>query len=113
MRDIALPILLTQVRHCLHCRILQVSLEELREQFDSEASASAKDPQRFARNFLEYACFKALAVANQGTDPPLRDQGFRRLTYDMMLAWETPKASQKPATKVREKEKFQSRHIQC
>ncbi|GAQ78421.1 hypothetical protein KFL_000130030 [Klebsormidium nitens] len=86
---------------CRQCaKILQVGLEELREQFESEASAAAKEPQRFARNFLEYACFKALAVANQGTDPPLRDPGFRRLTYDMMVAWETPKASQKPVTKI-------------
>lgn len=72
-------------------KILDVSMDELRHNFDSEASESIKHPSNYAKNFLEYCCFRALAVSTQVTGY-LADTKFRRLTFDMMLAWEAPSA---------------------
>jgi len=47
------------------CRVLLLRPEELKENFEEEAPASAKDSSRYARNFLEYCCFRALAVGTQ------------------------------------------------
>ncbi|CAI5501297.1 unnamed protein product [Closterium sp. Naga37s-1] len=69
--------------------------EELKANFEEEAPASAREPARYARNFLEYCCFRALAVATQVTEH-LKDKDFRRWTFDMMLAWEAPGASNQP-----------------
>ncbi|GLJ11169.1 hypothetical protein SUGI_0145240 [Cryptomeria japonica] len=80
-------------------RILLLSTEDLQQQFETEASDFIKHPSRYARNFLEYCCFKALAVATQLTDH-VSDKGFRRLTFDMMLAWEAPAMTSKPLLKV-------------
>lgn len=80
-------------------RILMLSPDELQSHFDSEASASAKEPNRYARNLLEYCCFRALAVATQVSDH-LRDKDFRRWTFDMMLAWEVPAATSPAGAKV-------------
>eukprot|EP01018_Ginkgo_biloba_P026955 Gb_01320 [translate_table: standard] len=80
-------------------RILLLSTEDLLQHFETEASDSVKHPSRYARNFLEYCCFRALAVATQITDH-LSDKDFRRLTFDMMLAWEAPGATSKPLLKV-------------
>lgn len=80
-------------------RTLLLSTEDLQQHFETEASDSIKHPSRYARNFLEYCCFKALAVATQLTDH-LSDKNFRRLTFDMMLAWETPATTSKPLLKV-------------
>ncbi|KDP20129.1 hypothetical protein JCGZ_05898 [Jatropha curcas] len=87
------------VRRC--SKILGVSTTELQESFNMEASDSIKHPSRYARNFLEYCSFRALAVSIQVTDH-LTDRKFRRLTYDMMLAWETPAASSQPFVNVDE-----------
>ncbi|KAJ4945393.1 hypothetical protein NE237_016336, partial [Protea cynaroides] len=81
------------VRRC--SKILDISMEELRENFDSGASDSIKHPSRFARNFLEYCCFRALALSTRMIGN-LADKRFRRLTYDMMLAWEAPGAASQP-----------------
>lgn len=80
-------------------RTLILSTEDLQQHFETEASESIKHPSRYARNFLEYCCFKALAVATQLTDH-LSDKNFRRLTFDMMLAWEAPATTSKPLLKV-------------
>lgn len=80
-------------------RILLLSVEELQHQFDDEISESAKAPPKYSRNLLEYCCFRALAVSTRVTDY-LSDKDFRRLTFDMMLAWETPGAADKPVIKV-------------
>ena len=47
---------------------------------------SCKD---YASSLLEYCCFETLAVALKKTGY-LKDKHFRRLTFDMMLAWEMP-----------------------
>ncbi|KAH7851032.1 hypothetical protein Vadar_006382 [Vaccinium darrowii] len=76
-------------------KILGISVGELRENFDAEASDSTKHPSRYARNILEYCCFRALALSTQVVGY-LEDKRFRRLTFDMMLAWEFPAASSQP-----------------
>lgn len=80
-------------------RILLSSIEELQQQFDHEVSESAKVPAKYARNLLEYCCFRALGVSTRLTDY-LSDKEFRRLTFEMMLAWESPGAADKPIIKV-------------
>ncbi|XP_042501868.1 uncharacterized protein LOC122079449 isoform X2 [Macadamia integrifolia] len=87
------------VRRC--SRILGISMEELRENFNSEASDPVKHPSRLARNFLEYCCFRALALSTRMIGN-LSDKRFQRLTYDMMLAWEAPGAASKPLLTVDE-----------
>ncbi|XP_024389635.1 uncharacterized protein [Physcomitrium patens] len=84
------------VGHC--ARILLLHPEELQRHFEEEAPASAKDPSKYALHLLEYSCFRALSVQAQVTDH-LSDKEFRRLTFDMMLAWETPGAADKPVLK--------------
>ncbi|XP_010264087.1 PREDICTED: uncharacterized protein LOC104602177 [Nelumbo nucifera] len=93
------PIANVVVRRC--SRILEISMDELRNNFDAEASDSIKHSSGYARNFLEYCCFRALALSVQVTGY-LADKKFRRLTFDMMLAWEAPSASSQPLLKVDE-----------
>ncbi|KAK8478613.1 hypothetical protein V6N11_031107, partial [Hibiscus sabdariffa] len=76
------------VRRC--SKILGTSSNELLERFNAEASDSIKS--QYARNFLEYCCFKALGLSSQVMGH-LADKKFRRLTFDMMVAWEAPAAS--------------------
>ncbi|KAL3824766.1 hypothetical protein ACJIZ3_020795 [Penstemon smallii] len=78
------------VRRC--SKILGLTMCQLRENFDIEASDSLKHQSSFPRNFLEYCCFKALARSTQVIGY-LDDLKFRRLTFDMMVAWEFPAAS--------------------
>ncbi|KAK6921184.1 Protein of unknown function DUF639 [Dillenia turbinata] len=85
------------VRKC--SRILGVPAIELQENFNSNASDSLKHASRYARNFLEYCCFRALGLYTQVTGY-LGDKNFRRLTYDMMLAWEAPAAASQPLVNV-------------
>lgn len=72
-------------------RILDVSMDDLQHNFNLEASDSIKSPSNYARNFLEYCCFRALALMTRVIRHPA-DPKFRRLTFDMMLAWEAPSA---------------------
>ncbi|KAF7134682.1 hypothetical protein RHSIM_Rhsim08G0132600 [Rhododendron simsii] len=87
------PVANIVLRRC--SKILGISVDELRENFDAEASDSTKHPSRYARNILEYCCFRALALSTQVVGY-LEDKRFRRLTFDMMLAWEFPAASSQP-----------------
>eukprot|EP00250_Pteridium_aquilinum_P014917 c22281_g3_i1 orf=363-2474(+) len=80
-------------------RILLSSIEELQQHFEDEASESAKAPAKYAQNLLEYCCFRALGVST-GVMDYLSDKEFRRLTFEMMLAWESPGAADKPILKV-------------
>ncbi|CAM6018309.1 unnamed protein product [Sphagnum balticum] len=85
------------VGHC--ARILLLHPEELQRHFEEEAPLSAKHPSCYARNLLEYCCFQALSVAVQVTDH-LSDKEFRRLSFDMMLAWQLPSATSRQVAKV-------------
>ncbi|XWS60954.1 hypothetical protein CRYUN_Cryun07bG0083500 [Craigia yunnanensis] len=78
------------VRRC--SKILETSSSELQEGFNAEASEAIMDKSRYARNFLEYCCFRALALSTQVMGH-LAEKKFRRLTFDMMVAWEAPAAS--------------------
>lgn len=64
-----------------------------------EAIDSIKVPSNYARNFLEYCCFRALALCTQNTGY-LADKKFRRLTFDVMIAWEAPANSSQPLLNV-------------
>ncbi|KAI3883518.1 hypothetical protein MKX03_010531 [Papaver bracteatum] len=88
------------VRRC--SRLLDKSLDELQECFDAGASDSVKHTSCRARNFLEYCCFQTLTLSAQVNDSHLGDKKFRRLTYDMMLAWEDPAATSQPSINVDE-----------
>lgn len=81
------------------CRILDVPMDELQRNFDSEASDAIKHSSSYARNFLEYCCFRTLALSTQVAGH-LSDKAFRRLTFDMMFAWEAPAAADQPIHKV-------------
>ncbi|KAJ8773085.1 hypothetical protein K2173_028262 [Erythroxylum novogranatense] len=91
------PFANTVVRRC--SKILDIPTCELQKCFNEEAFDSIKHQSRYARNFLEYCCFKALALCVQQMCD-LTDKKFRRLTYDMMLAWETPAAASQPLLNV-------------
>ena len=80
-------------------RVLMLKPEELKAHFEEEAPSTAKESARYARNLLEYCCFRALAVATQVADH-LRDKDFRRWTFDMMLAWEAPGCASQPVAQV-------------
>ncbi|KAE9600268.1 hypothetical protein Lal_00046175 [Lupinus albus] len=93
------PVANLVVRRC--SKILKISSSELQESFNQEASDSMKHPSQYARNFLEYCSFKALSLSTQMTGY-LFDKTFRRLTFNMMLAWEAPAAASQPITNVDE-----------
>jgi hypothetical protein len=83
----------------LSFRILDVSIVNLQNNFDKQASDSVKNPRNYARNFLEYCCFMALAQISQVAGY-LADKNFRRLSFDMMLAWDGPSSSSQHSVKV-------------
>ncbi|GAB4839587.1 hypothetical protein Ancab_029110 [Ancistrocladus abbreviatus] len=87
------PVANVVVRRC--SRILGVSMSELQEDFNAVASDLIKEPSHYARNLLEYCCFRALALSTHVMGY-LADKKFRRLTFDMMLAWESPAAASQP-----------------
>lgn len=73
------------------CRILDKPTEELQHSFDTEHPDINKESLVYARSLLEFCSYQAL---NMMTKPPdyLADKKFRRLTFNMMLAWEGPSA---------------------
>lgn len=93
------PVANIVIRRC--SKILGIPSSELQESFNAEAAESIKHPSRYARNLLEYCCFRTLALSIQVTGH-LADKKFRRLTYDMMLAWEAPAAASQPVLNVDE-----------
>ncbi|KAL6877570.1 hypothetical protein ACP4OV_012785 [Aristida adscensionis] len=80
-------------------RILNVPIDVLQNDFDKQASDSVKQSRNYARNFLEYCCFMALAQISK-VPGYLADKSVRRLTFDMMLAWEVPSSSSQLTVKV-------------
>ncbi|KAG7577795.1 hypothetical protein ISN45_Aa03g020430 [Arabidopsis thaliana x Arabidopsis arenosa] len=81
--------------------LLGVSANELRDSFKQEAFESLKQPSLFARNFLEYCCFRALSLS-VGETCHLADKKFRRLTFDMMVVWEVPAVASQALLSVEE-----------
>ncbi|ESQ48069.1 hypothetical protein EUTSA_v10020186mg [Eutrema salsugineum] len=93
------PVANVVVRRC--SKILGVSANELCDSFKQEAFESLKQPSLFARNFLEYCCFRALSLS-VGVTGHLADKKFRRLTFDMMVVWEVPAAASQALLSVDE-----------
>lgn len=82
------------------CRILRIPTEELQHHFDTQLPESVKELLTYAKNFLEFCSFQALHVVSSHPDY-LSDKEFRRMTFDMMLAWESPCVENKALDKVR------------
>ncbi|CAI0416480.1 unnamed protein product [Linum tenue] len=70
-------------------KVLGISTHELQHRFDIELPESVKQLFTYARNFVEFVSYQTIDVFTTQPDF-LTDKEFRRLTYDMMLAWETP-----------------------
>ncbi|XP_021293462.1 uncharacterized protein LOC110423550 isoform X2 [Herrania umbratica] len=70
-------------------KILKIPTEELQHRFDIELPESVKQLFTYARNFLEFCSYQTLHKVSRNPDY-LSDPEFRRLTYEMMLAWEAP-----------------------
>ncbi|XP_065868641.1 uncharacterized protein [Euphorbia lathyris] len=70
-------------------KILGVPPHELQHHYDIELPESVKQLFTYARNFLEFCSYQALSSLTSRPNY-LSDKDFRRLTYDMMLAWEAP-----------------------
>ncbi|XVF67064.1 hypothetical protein PTKIN_Ptkin10aG0090800 [Pterospermum kingtungense] len=70
-------------------KILKIPTEELQHRFDIELPESVKRLFTYARNFLEFCSYQALYEVSKNPDY-LSDPEFRRLTFEMMLAWEAP-----------------------
>ncbi|KAK1417663.1 hypothetical protein QVD17_26795 [Tagetes erecta] len=87
------------VRRC--SKVINVSADELRQNFEMEASDVVKTRTRYARNFLEYSCFRAIAHTMQ-VSGYMEDKRFRRLIFDMMLAWEVPDVASQPSVDIDE-----------
>jgi len=66
-----------------------MSTSELQHCFDSELPLGVKELLTYARQLLEFCSYKALHTLSKNSDF-LNDKEFRRLTFDMMLAWEAP-----------------------
>ncbi|XP_021749237.1 uncharacterized protein LOC110714988 isoform X5 [Chenopodium quinoa] len=81
------PIANSVVARC--SKILNMSTEDLCSCFDVENGESGNKPITYARHLLEFCCYRAFNVLTARADY-LSDKEFRRLTYDMMLAWEAP-----------------------
>ncbi|KAE8686838.1 Serine/threonine-protein phosphatase 6 catalytic subunit [Hibiscus syriacus] len=93
------PSLLSQIPLIFRCcKILKIPSEELQHRFDIELPESVKQLFTYARNFLEFCSYQALHKVSRNPDY-LSDADFRRLTYDMMLAWEAPCAECERGTK--------------
>lgn len=82
------------------CRIVRIPTEELQHHFDTQLPESVKELLTYARNFLEFCSYQTLHVVSSRPDY-LSDKEFRRITFDMMLAWESPCVENKALDKVR------------
>lgn len=84
-------------------RILKVPTEELQHRFDIELPESVKQLFTYARNFVEFCAYQALhhVTTTRGGGDYLSDPELRLLTYDMMLAWESPSVQAESDQNVR------------
>lgn len=71
-------------------KILAVSVQELQRRFDVEHEADSQQLVKHTRIFLEFCCYQALHHIITTRSDYLSDKDFRRFTYDMMLAWDSP-----------------------
>ncbi|KAK7390763.1 hypothetical protein VNO78_18826 [Psophocarpus tetragonolobus] len=95
------PIANSVVSRC--SKILGMSTQELQHCFDSELPLAVKELLTYARHLLEFCSYKALHKISTNLDY-LNDKEFRRLTFDMMLAWEAPSVYTLPDTPTSNKD---------
>ncbi|TYK15153.1 DUF639 domain-containing protein [Cucumis melo var. makuwa] len=76
-------------------KILQMPTEEMQQLFDSELPGINKEPETYSRSLLEFVSYQTLYSMSRRPDY-LSDKDFRRLAYDMMLAWECPGSESEP-----------------
>ncbi|CAI9097079.1 OLC1v1033384C1 [Oldenlandia corymbosa var. corymbosa] len=69
-------------------KIIHASAEDLYHSFDKDLPDKVKQPSTCARNFIEFCSYQAIRLSIAGPDY-LSDKEFRRLMFDMMLAWES------------------------
>ncbi|MCO5566711.1 hypothetical protein L7F22_020390 [Adiantum nelumboides] len=74
-------------------KVLSTTVDNLWHEFNRTAQAAGKGHLDNARCFLECCCFKAFSILTSYEDH-LHDIYFRRYTFDCMVAWEKPTASQ-------------------
>ncbi|XP_042508412.1 uncharacterized protein LOC122084325 isoform X3 [Macadamia integrifolia] len=79
-------------------KILSIPTEELQHRFETELSEHDEQSPTYARNLLEFCSYQALDVVTRCPDY-LSDKEIRRLTFDMMLAWEDPDVKREPLQK--------------
>ncbi|GMN52668.1 hypothetical protein TIFTF001_021836 [Ficus carica] len=82
-------------------RVLKIPIEELQHQFGTAIPENATELRTYARNFLEFCSYQALHMVTRRSNY-LSDKEFRRLTFDMMLAWEAPSVEKKQLEKEAE-----------
>ncbi|KAK9691482.1 hypothetical protein RND81_09G199400 [Saponaria officinalis] len=90
-------------------QILNLSTEELHTCFDTQNADIGKQQTSYARNMLEFCSFSALDILTARPDY-LSDKEFRRLTFDMMIAWEAPGVEIVPINK--ESDSPSSNHVE-
>ncbi|XP_074344863.1 uncharacterized protein LOC141683948 isoform X2 [Apium graveolens] len=73
-------------------KILQKPTEDLQHCFDTEHPDIVKESLIYARSLVEFCSYQALHVMTRRPNY-LADKDFRRLTFDMMLAWDVPSAT--------------------
>lgn len=83
------PVANSVVARC--CRHLCLSTDGLQQKFASDLPDLVKKPETYARNLIEYCSYHTVHVLTKRADY-LADKDFRRLTFDMMIAWEDPGA---------------------
>ncbi|XP_022992980.1 uncharacterized protein LOC111489145 isoform X1 [Cucurbita maxima] len=76
-------------------KILQISTEEMQQLFDSELPGINKEPETYSRSLLEFCSYQTLYSMSKRPDY-LSNKDFRRLAYDIMLAWECPGSESEP-----------------
>lgn len=81
-------------------RILGVPTQELQHRFDIELPESVKQLLSYARTFLEFCSYQALYLITTTRPDYLADKDFRRFTYDIMLAWDSPSPSPTPSLEI-------------
>nr|XP_009797955.1 PREDICTED: uncharacterized protein LOC104244264 [Nicotiana sylvestris] len=69
---------------------LDTSVDELVHEF--EAGWEPK-MEGYSRKLVEFCCSKALTDICSKLEETLVDGSFSRITFDMMLAWETPSSA--------------------
>ncbi|KAM7270544.1 hypothetical protein ACFE04_029758 [Oxalis oulophora] len=83
-------------------KILNVSTESLQHDFDIQLPESVKQLFTYSRNFVEFCSFQTLNTLTKNNADYLNDPEFRRLSFDVMVAWEDPSVENDDQEEVKE-----------